>query len=93
VEIEFAANLSVPPGAPAKLGVLQIRPLALSHEAEELETGEIDPARVLCRPRVMGHGRVLARHPRDLGAGVGRPRDRRGRPARVRVWTAAAGRV
>jgi hypothetical protein len=60
VEIEFAANLSVPPGLPAELGVLQIRPLALNHEAEELETGEIDPTRVVCRsPRVLGHGRVL----------------------------------
>jgi CheY-like chemotaxis protein len=59
VEIEFAVNLHTPPGRPREFGFLQIRPLALSREAEELVIGDVLPATVLCRSaRVLGHGRV-----------------------------------
>ena len=59
VEIEFAANLSVPPGRPKELGFLQLRPLALAREEEVLAIGDPDPTEVLCRSRtVLGNGRV-----------------------------------
>ncbi len=59
VEIEFAANLSVPRGSPAEMAVLQLRPLALSQEREELSLGDVDPAAILCRSAsVLGHGRL-----------------------------------
>ncbi len=59
VEIEFAVNLHVPPGRRHQFGFLQMRPLALSRETEELALGEIDPASVLCRSaRVLGNGRI-----------------------------------
>jgi hypothetical protein len=59
VEIEFAVNLSVPAGVPREFGFLQLRPLALSRETEELELGAVDPGRLLCRSdRVLGNGRI-----------------------------------
>jgi CheY-like chemotaxis protein len=58
VEVEFAVTLGRD-GAPAELGVLQLRPLALSRESEELELPELAPERVLCRSaNVLGHGRI-----------------------------------
>jgi CheY-like chemotaxis protein len=57
VEIEFAVNLSA--SGAKEFGVLQLRPLALSHETEELELGHVEPARILCQsPNVMGNGRI-----------------------------------
>ncbi|PYQ49902.1 MAG: histidine kinase [Acidobacteria bacterium] len=62
VEIEFAVNVSVPRGSPAEMGLLQLRPLALSHEREELALEAADPARVLCRSAsVLGNGRLEVR--------------------------------
>lgn len=59
VEIEFAVNLSAPPGEPREFGFLQLRPLALLGEHEEVEIGEVEAGRVLCRsPNVLGHGRI-----------------------------------
>lgn len=59
VEIEFAVNLHVPPGRPRHFGFLQIRPVALAREAEELALGETPAEAVLCRSaRVLGHGRI-----------------------------------
>ena len=59
VEIEFAVNLRVPRGAPKEFAFLQMRPLALSREGEELELGNEEPARVLCRSaNVLGNGRL-----------------------------------
>lgn len=58
VEVEFAVTLGNA-GARCELGVLQLRPLALSRESEELELGEVDAGRVLCRSsQVLGNGRV-----------------------------------
>jgi hypothetical protein len=59
VEVEFAVNLAVPPGAPREFGFLQLRPLALSREFAELELGEVDPAGLICRSSsVLGHGKI-----------------------------------
>ena len=59
VEIEFAVNLSVAEQDPAEFGFLQMRPLALSRELEELEIGHVLSSQVLCRStRVLGNGRI-----------------------------------
>ena len=55
VEIEFAVNL----GSSRKFSVLQIRPLVVSRELEELDIDNVDPDRVICRsPNVLGVGKV-----------------------------------
>ncbi len=59
VEIEFAVNLSTPPGSPKEFGFLQMRPLALSREFEELNIGPFrDEDLVVQSPSVLGHGRI-----------------------------------
>ena len=59
VEIEFAVNLSVPAGTPPEFGFLQMRPLSLGSEVEELEIGELTTSQLVCRSAsVMGHGRI-----------------------------------
>ncbi len=59
VEVEFAVNLTVPPGSPVEFGFLQMRPLALSRELEELEIGHVDSSDLICRStKVMGNGKV-----------------------------------
>lgn len=56
-EIEFAARLSQSPDEPHEFGFLQLRPLVLSRETEELEIGDVDPSALVCRsPRVLGDG-------------------------------------
>lgn len=57
VEIEFAVNLSTPPGARKEFAFLQMRPMVAGHELEELSIDDVDPAEVLCRsPQVLGNG-------------------------------------
>jgi CheY-like chemotaxis protein len=59
VEIEFAVNLSVPNGARRKLGLLQMRPLVLSRETEELAIDEIPASQLICQSsQVLGHGAI-----------------------------------
>lgn len=59
VEVEFAVNLSVPAGDPPEFGFLQMRPLAMSSELEELEIGPVRSSDLLCRSdRVLGNGRL-----------------------------------
>jgi len=59
VEIEFAVRLSQDPGEPADFGFLQIRPLVLSREGEELRMDEVAPAGLVCQScKVLGNGRV-----------------------------------
>jgi hypothetical protein len=59
VEIEFAASLARAPGGPSEFGVLQLRPLALSRETEQLAIEAVDPERLLCRSAaVLGNGIV-----------------------------------
>ena len=59
VEIEFAVQLPRHPEETANFGFLQIRPLVLSHEGEELRIESVDPARLVCHSsKVLGNGRI-----------------------------------
>ncbi len=59
VEIEFAVNLSTTGGEPKEFGFLQMRPLALTREFEELEVGEVRREDLVVEsPSVLGHGRI-----------------------------------
>ena len=59
VEIEFAVSLACRPGERCEFGFLQLRPLALTRELEELEIEEVPKEDALCRSdTVLGHGRV-----------------------------------
>ncbi len=62
VEIEFAVSL--PRGEePAEFGFLQIRPLTLARDHQELTIEEVDPARLICRStKVLGNGRIENLH-------------------------------
>ena len=58
VEIEFAVELGSG-GRTHRFGFLQLRPLTVSRESDELTLGELEPERILCRSqRVLGHGRI-----------------------------------
>lgn len=58
VEIEFAARMSHDPGHPTDFGFLQMRPLVLSREIEDLKFDDVGPQQVLCRSsKVLGNGR------------------------------------
>jgi CheY-like chemotaxis protein len=57
VEIEWAVNLKVPPGEPKEFALLQIRPLVLSLEMEELDVDIDDGDTLICRSQqVLGNG-------------------------------------
>jgi hypothetical protein len=59
VEIEFAVSLPHGNDGLAEFGFLQIRPLVLSREGEELRMGDVNPADLVCRSAmVLGNGRV-----------------------------------
>lgn len=59
VEIEFAVKMSVPRGKPREFGLLQMRPLVISHELEELNLDEENKENILCSSeQVLGHGRI-----------------------------------
>ena len=63
VEIEFAANMDVPAGKPKEFALLQIRPLVLSLEAEELNVDNIAQEDVICESRqVLGNGAITNLH-------------------------------
>ncbi len=63
VEIEFAANMNVPPGRPKEFALLQIRPLVLSLEAEELDVDNVAQEDVICQSRqVLGNGAISGLH-------------------------------
>jgi hypothetical protein len=63
VEIEFAVNMSTPPGEPMELGFLQLRPQSMAEDGEVPDLEEVAPSRVLCRSRsVLGNGRVKDIH-------------------------------
>jgi len=58
VEIEFAVELGSGDRS-HRFGFLQLRPLTVSRESDELTLGDLAPERVLCRSRqVLGHGRI-----------------------------------
>jgi len=59
VEIEFAVRLPRTPSEIAEFGFLQIRPLILSREGEELRMEEVDGERLICQSQqVLGNGRI-----------------------------------
>ncbi|MCX6137957.1 MAG: hypothetical protein NTV54_10730 [Ignavibacteriales bacterium] len=59
VEIEFAVNMTVPPGKPREFGLLQMRPLVINRELEELNVETYDPEKLLCQSaQVLGNGVV-----------------------------------
>jgi len=59
VEIEFAVKMPTQAGEDAEFGFLQMRPLVMSREGEELRMEEVDPSRLLSQSsKVLGHGRV-----------------------------------
>jgi hypothetical protein len=67
VEIEFAVELSLDPERPTEFGFLQMRPMALSHELEELDTESAQPEQVLARSSsVLGNGKFA--HLKDVVA-------------------------
>jgi CheY-like chemotaxis protein len=57
VEIEFAVTMSVKPEMPKEFGLLQMRPLVVSRESEELDVENIDPKKLICLSnQVLGNG-------------------------------------
>jgi CheY-like chemotaxis protein len=57
VEMEFAVNMSVPPGSPKQFGILQARPLVISREFGELSLEKIRKEDTICRSeQVLGNG-------------------------------------
>jgi CheY-like chemotaxis protein len=63
VEVEFAVRLPQRPNETAEFGFLQIRPLVLSREGEELRMEDVSPERLICQSsQVLGNGRVRDLH-------------------------------
>ncbi len=59
VEIEFAVNISVPSTQPKEFGMLQMRPLVLTREAEELNIEDIERDKcICCSDQVLGNGAI-----------------------------------
>ncbi len=59
VEIEFAARFAQQSEELSEFGFLQIRPMALSREAEEIRLEKVDPKQLICQStKVLGHGRI-----------------------------------
>jgi hypothetical protein len=59
IEIEFAVNMAVDAEAPKEFSLLQIRPLVLKLETEDLNIEVDDHSKLICQsPSVMGHGSI-----------------------------------
>ncbi len=57
VEIEFAVNMSVAPARPKEFALLQMRPLVVHRETEELNVEDFDPTALICQSdQVLGNG-------------------------------------
>jgi CheY-like chemotaxis protein len=57
VEIEFAVNMDKPHGMPKEFAMLQMRPLVISLELEELDVDDITPENLICHStQVLGNG-------------------------------------
>lgn len=57
IEIEFAVNLTLAPRQPKEFALLQIRPLVISSEIEELEIDNYETKSLICKSnQVLGHG-------------------------------------
>ncbi len=65
IEIEFSVNLETPPGQPREFRLVQLRPMVISQEREQLAIGAFDQQELLCHStQVMGHGEI--RNIRDI---------------------------
>jgi hypothetical protein len=63
VEIEFAVNLSVPPGETPEFAVVQMRPFAVGADHEDVDLSQIQAARLVVRStQSMGNGRIEGLH-------------------------------
>jgi CheY-like chemotaxis protein len=59
VEIEFAVRLPQHSGETAEFGFLQIRPLTLARDTEELAVADVEPKHLICLSnKVLGNGRI-----------------------------------
>jgi CheY-like chemotaxis protein len=59
IELEFAVNLDVPKNTPKQFELLQMRPLVISHEKEELDVEDIKQDGLLCQSnQVLGNGAI-----------------------------------
>ena len=59
VEIEFAVNLEVPKNEPKEFAMLQMRPMVLSREVEELMIGDVKQTDLICQSsQVLGNGAI-----------------------------------
>jgi len=59
VEIEFAVRLPQAPDEAAEFGFLQLRPLVVSREGEDIRIEEVAPDKLICQSSVvLGHGRI-----------------------------------
>lgn len=59
VEVEFAVNMNTPPGEPKEFAMLQIRPLVMSLEFEELDVDEFKVENLICQSeQVLGNGAI-----------------------------------
>ena len=57
IEIEFAVNMSVPNGMPKQFGLLQMRPLVINRELEELSIEDFETEKLICHSnQVLGNG-------------------------------------
>jgi CheY-like chemotaxis protein len=57
VEIEFSVNLSVPPGQPREFRLLQLRPMVIRQEQEQLNLDDISESELICNSaQVLGNG-------------------------------------
>ncbi len=57
IEIEFAVNMSTPAGKAKEFAMLQMRPLVLKREIEELKIEVESEDQLICQsPHVLGHG-------------------------------------
>jgi CheY-like chemotaxis protein len=59
VEIEFAVRLPRRPDQAAEFGFLQVRPLTLARESQDLNIGEVKADQLICQSnKVLGNGRI-----------------------------------
>ena len=63
VEIEFAVRLPRADEEPAEFGFLQIRPLTLARDHQDLSIDDVDSSQLICQStKVLGNGRIENLH-------------------------------
>ena len=63
VEIEFAVRLPRTDNEPSEFGFLQIRPLTLARDHQDLSIGDLDSSQLICQStKVLGNGRIENLH-------------------------------